>query len=93
LLTDLLLQSLEAYQIFFVSLVDLAGGFVGCGRFCADQSIGSAAALGDMPQVAVVALNDLMQMPAPLFIYGKTMNGLVGGGQKAAQLAAVAAVA
>jgi hypothetical protein len=36
LLTDFLLQSLEVYQIFFVSLMDLAGGFVGCGRFCAD---------------------------------------------------------
>ena len=93
LLTDLLLQSLEAYQIFFVSLMDLAGGFVGCGRFCADQSIGTAAALGDVRQVAFVALNDLMQMPATLFTHGKTMNGLVGVGQKAAQLAAVAAVA
>ena len=48
LLTDLLLQSLEAYQIFFVSLMDLAGGFVGCGRFYADQSIGTAAPLGDV---------------------------------------------
>ena len=80
MLADLFLQSLEAYQIFFVSLVDLAGGFVGCGRFCADQSIGTTAALGDVRQVAFVALNDLMQMPATLFANGKTMNGLVGVG-------------
>ena len=79
-LTDLLLQSLKAYQIFFVSFMDLAGGFVGCGRFCADQSIGTTAALGDVRQVAFVALNDLMQMPATLLTYGKTMNGLVGVG-------------
>jgi len=68
------------YQIFFVSLMDLAGGFVGCGRFCTNQSIGTAAALGDVRQVAFVALNDLMQMPATLLTYGKTMNGLVGVG-------------
>ena len=73
--------------------MDLAGGFVGCGRFCADQSIGTAAALGDVRQVAFVALNDLMQMPATVFTYGKTMNGLVGIGHKAAQFAAVAAAA
>jgi hypothetical protein len=35
-LTDLLLQCLEAYQIFFVSLMDLAGSVVRCGGFCAD---------------------------------------------------------
>ena len=93
LLTDLLLQSLEAYQIFFLSLMDLAGGFIGCGCFCADHSIGPAAALGDVRQVAFVALNDLMQMPATLFTYGKTMDGLVGIGHKAAQFAAVAAAA
>ncbi len=80
LLPDLLLQSLEAYQIFFVSLMDLAGGLVGSGCFYADQSIGTTAALGDVRQVAFVALNDLMQMPATLLTYGKTMNGLVGVG-------------
>ena len=92
-LTDLLLQCLEVCQILFVSLMDLAGGFVGCGRFCADQSIGTATTFGDVRQVAFVTLNDLMQMPATLFTHGKTMNGLAGVGQKAAQLAAVAAVA
>ena len=89
MLTNLHLQSLEAYQIFFVSFMDLEGGLVGCGRFCADQSIGAATAFGDVRQVAFMALNDLMQMLAKLFTYGKTMNGFVGVAQKAAQLAAV----
>ena len=35
-LTDLLLQCLEACQILFVSLMDLAGSVVRCGGFCAD---------------------------------------------------------
>ena len=93
LLTDLLLQSLEAYQIFFVSLMDLAGGFVGCGRFCANQSIGPAAALGFVGTVATVHFDDLVQVSAALRAYGKTMHGLVGVGQEPAQFAAVAAVA
>ena len=35
-LTDLLLQYLEACQIFFVLLMDFSGSVVRCGGFCAD---------------------------------------------------------
>lgn len=92
-LTDLLLQRFEVCQILFVPLMDLAGNVVGCGGFCTHQCIGAAAALSGMRQVALVALNYLMEMPAAVFPHGKTMNGLVGIGQKAAQFATVAAPA
>ena len=76
-LTDLLLQRLEASQVRLVSLIDCAGSFVGCGGFRTDQSIRATAAAGDVRQIAVALVDDVMQMPATFLTDREVMNGLV----------------
>lgn len=80
-------------EVLEVSFVYLTRSLVRRCGFDADQSIRTATALGDVCQVAPVAVDDLMQMPAPVLSQSETMLVLVRIRQKSAQLAAILTIA